>query len=315
MFSRISLSLDGSLLAEQILPFVRLLTPPLNLPVDLFTVIEPASNHPSRTPARATAYLQEVREKYFSSLVSVTCHVESGEPAAVIIERYRNDPDCLIAMATHGMLGLRRWLMASVTSKVVQHTTNPLLIIRSAEEDDPAGRVTFTTIVVLFDGSGLAEKVLPTMVGLAKALKLEVQVIGVYTPAAQAYIITDGVIAQSTAQFNENLRDEAETYLEGQVQALRAEGLENVIATALLGDAAAEIIDFARRIESNLVAMSTHGRSGLGRWLLGSIAEKLSSIRKIPSCCFAPLERPSIARLDLPRRYLFSEAPAGCCRA
>jgi nucleotide-binding universal stress UspA family protein len=275
MFSRISVPLDGSRLAEQILPFAQFFAVPLNLPVDLFTVIESASNHPSWSPARARGYLEGVREKYFSSGVSANFHVESGEAATVIIERYRNDPHCLIAMATHGMSGLRRWLMGSVTSKVVQHAANPLLIIRPTEKADPVIPASLRTIIVPLDGSALAEKALPTVIGLAKPLKLEVQLVRAYTPAAETYIIADGVIAQSTAQFNENIKSEAETYLDGKVQALRAEGLDNVISTAVLGDAATEIIDFAIRTENNLVAMSTHGRSGVGRWLLGSVAEKV----------------------------------------
>jgi nucleotide-binding universal stress UspA family protein len=275
MFSRISVPLDGSRLAEQILPFVRLFAMPLNLPVDLFTVLESVSDHQSSLHARTRAYLEGVREKYFSSGVSTNFHVETGEAATVIIERYRNDPHCLIAMATHGMSGLRRWLMGSVTSKVVQHAANPLLIIRPTEKADPGLPVSFRTIIVPLDGSGLAEKALPTVIGLAKPLKLEVQLVRAYTPAAETYIIADGVIAQSTAQFNENIKSEAETYLDGKVQALRAEGLDNVISTAVLGDAATEIIDFAVRTENNLVAMSTHGRSGVGRWLLGSVAEKV----------------------------------------
>jgi nucleotide-binding universal stress UspA family protein len=275
MFSRISVPLDGSRLAEQILPFVRLFAMPLNLPVDLFTVLESVSDHQSSLHARTRAYLEGVREKYFSSGVSTNFHVETGEAATVIIERYRNDPHCLIAMATHGMSGLRRWLMGSVTSKVVQHAANPLLIVRPTEKADPGLPVSFRTIIVPLDGSGLAEKALPTVIGLAKPLKLEVQLVRAYTPAAETYIIADGVIAQSTAQFNENIKSEAETYLDGKVQALRAEGLDNVISTAVLGDAATEIIDFAVRTENNLVAMSTHGRSGVGRWLLGSVAEKV----------------------------------------
>jgi len=288
MFSRISLPLDGSRLAEQILPFARFFAVPLNLPVDLFTVIESASDHPSWSPAQARAYLEGVREKYFSSVISTNFHVETGEAATVIIERYCNDPHCLIAMATHGMSGLRRWLMGSVTSKVVQHAANPLLVIRPTEKADPVIPVSLKTIILPLDGSGLAEKVLPSVVALARPLKLEVQLVRAYTPAAEAYIITDGVIAQSTAQFNESLKAEVETYLDGKVQALRAEGLENVTATAVLGDAASEIIDFARRTDNNLVAMSTHGRAGVGRWLVGSIAEKVVQHSQDPVLLFRP---------------------------
>ncbi|MGN6733572.1 MAG: universal stress protein, partial [Candidatus Binatia bacterium] len=60
------------------------------------------------------------------------------------------------------------------------------------------------------------------------------------------------------------------------------------ISTAVLGDAASEIIDFARRTDNNLVAMSTHGRSGVGRWLVGSIAEKVVQHSQDPVLLFRP---------------------------
>jgi nucleotide-binding universal stress UspA family protein len=75
--------------------------------------------------------------------------------------------------------------------------------------------------------------------------------------------------------FRESIKREATTYLDGKVDALRAEGLARVVATAIEGDAASEIIDIARKTPSNMIAMSSHGRSGVGRWLLGSVAEKV----------------------------------------
>jgi nucleotide-binding universal stress UspA family protein len=59
------------------------------------------------------------------------------------------------------------------------------------------------------------------------------------------------------------------------LQQLRAEGLENVISTSIEGDPAGEIIDIARKTPKNLIAMSTHGRSGVRRWVFGSVAEKV----------------------------------------
>jgi nucleotide-binding universal stress UspA family protein len=93
---------------------------------------------------------------------------------------------------------------------------------------------------------------------------------------AEAYVIADGVIAQGPVQYREELKKEAETYLDGKVAGLRAEGFDRVIATAIQGDAAAgEIIDLALSTPHDLIAMSTHGRSGIGRWVLGSVAERV----------------------------------------
>ena len=92
---------------------------------------------------------------------------------------------------------------------------------------------------------------------------------------ATAFVVAEGVISQGPEQFRETLRQEAENYLEDKADRLRAEGLQQVTTTAVEGAAASEIIDIARTTANNLVAMSTHGRSGIGRWVLGSVAEKV----------------------------------------
>ncbi|HZD39879.1 MAG TPA: universal stress protein, partial [Terriglobales bacterium] len=105
MYSKILVPLDGSKLAEQILPFVRPIAEPDNLPVELLTVTHPDAR--SGSPQAGKQYLQGVHEKYFPSLARVTSHVEIGKAAEVIVERHHSDTSCLIAMATHGMSGLR----------------------------------------------------------------------------------------------------------------------------------------------------------------------------------------------------------------
>ncbi len=289
MYSKISVPLDGSKLAEQILPYVDALAAPFNLPVELFTVSDPDARPPFWPPQVGKGYLQDVCNKYFPSPARAAYHVEIGEPADVIVEHNRADPACLIAMATHGMSGLRRWLVGSVASKVIQRAVNPLLLIRPVEGADPETPVKFTTVIVPLDGSALAEKILPCVVTLAKTLKLEVQLIRMYEQPRNAYVVAAGVIAQGADQFREEMQKEAELYLDGKVDQLRGEGLDNVIATAIGGDAAGEIVDIARRTEQNLIAMCSHGRSGVGRWLLGSVTEKVVQHSKDPVLVIRPM--------------------------
>jgi nucleotide-binding universal stress UspA family protein len=280
MYNKILVPLDGSPLAEQILPYVRLLAVTDNIPVELLWVndVEIAQS----PPRLGKEYLRQATAKYMAAVKRIDSIEADGKPTEEIVRRAEAEPSCLIAMATHGMSGMRRWLIGSVASKVAQLAHNPLLLVRPTENADPAMTIELKTTFVPLDGSGLAEKALPHAVALAKRLKLAVQLLRVYALPSDVYIVADGVIAQGAVQFREATHKEAERYLEGKVESLRAEGLDHVIGTAMEGDAASEIIDLAAKTANSLIVMSTHGRSGIGRWLLGSVADKAIQHSRAP---------------------------------
>ena len=139
-------------------------------------------------------------------------------------------PVCLlIAMATHGLSGPRRWLIGSVAGKVIQSAANPLLLIRPVEGADPSVPVKLDTVFVPLDGSGLAETTLPHVCALAKVIKSKAICLRAYTFPVNAYVVANGVTAQPQAHYREELKREAETYLDGKVAGLRADGFERVI--------------------------------------------------------------------------------------
>jgi len=276
MYNKILVPLDGSNFSEQVLPYAHVFADAYRAPVELLRITDPDARAPFWPPQADDRYLEEIAAQHFRSSVHVTTVAAIGKPAEVIVDHAKGDPACLIAMATHGLSGPRRWLIGSVASKVIQTAANPLLLIRPIEGADSSAPVSLDTVFVPLDGSGLAEKTLPHVCALAKVLNLEIHLLRVYTLPAEAYVIADGVIAQGPAQYREELKKEAETYLDGKVAGLRAEGFDRVIATAIQGDAAAgEIIDLALSTPHDLIAMSTHGRSGIGRWVLGSVAERV----------------------------------------
>jgi nucleotide-binding universal stress UspA family protein len=288
MYKKILVPLDGSKLAERVLPFARRLADSFGAAVELLRASDPDARPPFWPPQASAKYLKEVSEKYFAASAQVAEVAEVGEPAQVVVDRAKTDPACLIAMATHGMSGIRRWLLGSVAAKVVQTAANPVLLVRPGE-GDPSAPVVLNTIFVPLDGSPLAEKALPYVIALSKVMKLEVHLVRVYTLPADAYLVADGVIAQGPGVLRDSIKSEAENYLDGKIDELRAEGLERLVATAIEGDAASEIIDIARKTPNNLIAMSTHGRSGVGRWLLGSIAEKVIQHSQDPVLLIRPI--------------------------
>ena len=76
--------------------------------------------------------------------------------------------------------------------------------------------------------------------------------------------------------------------MDGKVAGLRADGYDSVTATIIEGDAANEIVDLTAATPQSLIAMSTHGRSGVGRWVLGSVAEKIVQHSRAPVLLIRP---------------------------
>jgi nucleotide-binding universal stress UspA family protein len=275
MYTKILVPLDGSSFSEQILPYARVFAETGGIPVELLRVNDPDIRPPFWPPLPGREYLKQATARYLPVSLRIDLMETSGKPAEIIVDRAKRDPACLIAMASHGLSGARRWLLGSVASRVAHTTTNPLLFIRPSEGQDPAKAIKLETVFVPLDGSGLAEKVLPHVIALAKKMKLEVCLLRIYELEKDAYMLGDSAYMQALEQRREALKKEAKTYLEGKVEELGAEGLDRVVSTAIEGDPASEIIDLACKTPNNLVAISSHGGSGIAQWVFGSVTEKV----------------------------------------
>ncbi len=273
MYKEIMVPLDGSKLSEGVLPYVRCLAQALNTPVQLLHVNDPETVAGISHPNRGEDYLRDLQRAVLKSL-SVSCSVEIGKPAEVIIDMAAQDRNTLIAMATHGRSGMQRWVLGSVAHKVLQATVNPLLLVRPLEKP-PFDSVQLKTLVVPLDGSHLAERVLPHALAICTALKSELILTRVCSIPIGVQVAPEAAYVPNLNQLGETIRAEARTYLEAKVEQLRAGGMDRVSYILMEGDSAAEIIDLARKTSDNLLAMCTHGRTGLSRWVIGSVTERV----------------------------------------
>jgi nucleotide-binding universal stress UspA family protein len=188
MYTKILLPLDGSKLAEAVLPYARFLAGALRLPVHLIHVNDPESVSPSLHPTRAADYLNQAAASFLSCL-TVKCSVENGAAAEVILDTAALDGGTLIAMATHGQTAGRRWLLGRVAQKAVRAARNPLLLIRPQNSASPDSDVRIESIIVPLDGSRLAEQIFSHVVYLASQLSLQVILIRTYTLPAASYFL------------------------------------------------------------------------------------------------------------------------------
>ncbi len=284
MHTKILIPLDGSPLSEGILPYARSFAKALEIPVKLLHVVDVHSIEAFSDPERGRYldtvaaemekpkidYLQQVAQS-FPKPSMVHCSVSIGKPAEIILEEAAAEPDSIIAMATHGRSGFSRWLLGSVTDKILQATTNHLLLVRPSGENDGSKPAKLKTILLPLDGSELAERTMPHVIELAKRLKLGVILLRVYTLPEQ---IGD-IHSFNLENFTRRMREEAKASLEKTVSQLKREGLNRVSDIVLEGDDAEKIIDFARKTPDNLLVICSHGQSGMGRWPLGGVANRL----------------------------------------
>lgn len=274
MYQNILVPLDGSKVAEEVLPYVKFLGAALQLPINLLHVNDLETAAPSAHAMPGADYLKAVAARLPTSL-AVNCFEENGRAAEVIIDRASRDPTTLITMATHGRSGGQRWLAGSVAQKVIQAATNPLLIIRPKKQTRLRSDVRLSTVILPLDGSLLAEKILPYVVDLATRLKLEVVLMRTYTLPTTGYFMAAGVSSPNIDAMKAKISQEVTDYLQVKVGELQAQGIAKVSSIAMEGRGPEEIIDLARRTTDSIVAMSTHGRSGIGRWVLGSVTDRV----------------------------------------
>ncbi len=284
MYTKILVPLDGSKTAEAVLPLARSWSSKLKLPVELIAVVDTAelarslsaierfymNNLVDEETHRCGEYLERAAKNFFPD--GCKSRLEKGSSPDIIIDAAAADKGTLIMMATHGRSGVSRWLLGCVAEKVLRATSNPLLLIRSSDKARADEQASLSSVVVPLDGSDLAEEVLPSVVDLAKKLDLEVILFRAYTVPYAIYG-AGGSYTVDQDQLLASIDVDVSRYLEEKADVLRKAGLEKVFCASKDGLSADEIIKFARRTPDNLIAMCTHGRSGVKRWVLGTVTE------------------------------------------
>jgi nucleotide-binding universal stress UspA family protein len=199
----------------------------------------------------------------------------------------------LVIMCTHGQSGLGRWIYGSVAEKVLAHSTVPVLLVRPTGapvtlSPEPDG---FRLLVPL-DGSAFAEAALPHATALARAFGgsiLLVYVVGPpYVPYTEMMAAPAGA-AEIADMIVDEEQEKAERYLTDAGEHLRRDGLP--VQTAVCKGAPADtILQQALVVNARLIVMATHGRTGLRRLLLGSVAHEVVHRALLPVLLVRPAD-------------------------
>ncbi len=310
-FERILVPLDGSDMAAGILPVAEDLAQRLGARIDLLAVVDPETTElPSYMPIAAgvphveisagqledaevvqlervraaTEYLNSVANSLRKGGLEVDVEATVGDPAREIVAKAKRRHTDVIAMATRGRSAIGRGLLGSVTDKVAHSSAVPMLIVRPAREDsqEPISR-----LIVGLDGSRVAEAALDPARDLASSLGVPMLLLRATAVAARmaAY---GGEPYFASADLYGDTDAEAREYLDS-VAARQEELGANVETRVGPGTAYNEIQSTAGEQPGSLIVLATRGRSGLTRWVLGSVTDRIIRSSESPVLVIPPL--------------------------
>lgn len=299
MFKKILLPLDGSELAERAIEPAMTIAKQTNAELIMLTAFEirpvitstPSmgvyytENAEKQEETLVREYLAEVMEKYEGAGVFLRGNaIRHNAPEAILNTAVKENVD-LIVMSSHGRSGIGRWIMGSVTERVLQHASCPVLVIHDSAP--------IKNVLITLDGSVMAESAIEPGLKMSELFDADVTYFGVESP-----ILVDNVYFNELNSIEHGLGDVAredfyhrtEVYLNEAAAKTKLSYNIDVDVAVENGRVAPKILEYVEDNPIDLLVMATHGRSGLERWVYGSITEKV--LRKAP--CNILIVRPRL---------------------
>jgi nucleotide-binding universal stress UspA family protein len=293
MFDTILVPLDGSQLADCVLPHVAAIARPFDAEITLLRMLEKNQAGTSAqlfdlvnwqiNKTRSALYLDKIHARFQKLNIRTRTAVQEGLVADGITEYAQSQGMKLIVLSSHGRNGLTQWGISSVTQKIILSAQTSLLIIRAHQYGSLLEAPFYRHILVPLDGSQRAENVLPIVTQLAHFHKSQVHLVQVVQtpemarqmpPAREDVELSNRIVARN--------QEEAERYLEQLKSRSYLEGL--AIKTHLLTseNAAVALHQLVDQENIEMVALSAHGYSGNHQWPYGSMVNNFILYGRVP---------------------------------
>lgn len=291
MYARVLVPLDGSSLAECVLPHVVAFAKTFESRCILMRVLEsPAGNaqfHPVDSldwrikKAQATSYLEEKANSLGGVDLETEIVLQEGTPAERICEFARDEDVGLIFMSSHGKSGISRWNVSSVVKKTAQRTHTSILIVRAYEPKiTELASLQYRKVILPLDGSRRAEMALSSVVALAQSHSAELLLVhAVEKPELPHRKPLADSDRQLINQLVERKRQTAEQYLDELRSQLAADFEARVL---ICEDVPASLHKLVQDEEADLLVLTAHGRSGDTRRHYGSLTLNFIEYGAIP---------------------------------
>lgn len=298
MLDQILVTLDGSEFGEQALPFTKAIAEKTGAAVNISHVscCDPPTDLIQNTPfqyegvsmeAYAEKHADEQRAYLKRQELALKAELPGNRVCSALLEGYvtealerhaREIDAKLIIMTTHGRTGVSRAWLGSVADSLVRNSTFPLLVIRPLEDGETFPSARFEHFLVPLDGSETGEKILEPALGLAKAMGSRLTFLHVVSP----HITLGARVSPLPSGHLEDRLAKAEAYLAGVTERVGGEGVEADYRIESHFAPARAILNCAEEAGVDLIAIATHGYTGVKRAILGSVTDKVLRAAKWP---------------------------------
>ena len=282
MFEKVLLPLDGSELAEMVLPYGEELAGRLGSELTLFhvcSVDHKDYQHMHQMYLSGIAELMRQRIKKGRPKEEIKINVKTlvGEPVETITNYIEKEDFGLMIMASSGASGFRLWVLGSIADKVFRTVNIPTMLVRNPITEIEGHKKLINRLLVPLDGSQASQIALPVAEELA--LKLNAK-ISLFQMARRTYIYATMPMEAGTSGIDYAKLDAAEekramSNILGTEKQLRQKGFAVTHRIVIGTDPAEGIIEAGKEVNADLVVMSTRGSSPVARWVMGSTAEKV----------------------------------------
>ncbi|MFC1979156.1 universal stress protein [Chloroflexota bacterium] len=277
MYDRILVPLDGSELAEVSLPYAEEFAVKMGSEITLIYLSRSEKDPSFRNRKEYLNKMLNSTKSEMNKLLEKSESETKIESAVIVghaaeeIVKYADKEDMsLIVIATHGRSGIKQWAMGSVASKIITATRRPIMLIRAKEASpDIRNKGTIKKLLLTLDGSKESESILPHAIEIATYFKPEVVLFQAISLAYPTYTADAFAYVTYSDQQMDAMKASALDYLAKTGAIFEEKGIKTAYEVRF-GSTADEIINYADEIGADFLAMTTHGRSGIGRWLFGS---------------------------------------------
>jgi len=297
MFRSLMVPLDGSEFAEQALPLAVSIAKQAGATLHLARVVPlPAPIYVETWPAMenvydpgeveaARWYLENTAARIRNAAdIPVDTKVLTGGVTELLQEQALAVNAGLVVLTTHGRGPLSRFWFGSVADELIRRVTVPLLVVRPSETAPSLTELpALRRFLIPLDGSSFAEKILEPAQALGRLWSADYTLFHavhpVLVPALEPANYTIGAVDNAGI---DEAKEKSRAYLEGLAVPARAGGSNVRVRVTVHEQTALAILEEAERQEADVIALETHGRHGLARLFLGSVADKVVRGAPIP---------------------------------
>jgi nucleotide-binding universal stress UspA family protein len=317
MIKSIVVPLDGSPFGEQALPPALALARKTHVTIHLVQVMLPFGTMSPEMPVYADEALMRrlvdqeraAQQQYLDGIARrlseagaprVQTWLVDGDVVGAIRRQVETLKADLVILSTHGRGAFARFWLGSVADQLVRSLPVPQMLVRPTSEEAPIDLENVECprhILVGLDGSKLSEQILEPVANLAELAEADLTLVRIVRPVPPEYVEVAGLslgeavrtAQEQTERIHQKLRTDAQDYLTRLAGPLRERGLTVLTRVEIEDAPVPALLQHAQ--SADLMALATHGRKGLTRLFLGSVADKIIRGASVPVLVYRPKEK------------------------